>query len=252
MRLNELVQRLSTELNIADFASADISLNGLQVGDLNQDIHKIAFAVDASLASIEKAIEEGADMLFVHHGIFWGRPIAITGRHYERVKRMLDSNLALFACHLPLDSHPVLGNNARMCSILGMTDIEPFSTYRGVKVGYRGILPQPLTADQIVEKLGIRRNPTNFSVNCDRTFKTVGIVSGEGASDVYQAMDQGLDLLISGESQYSTVNDCLEADMSMLCIGHYETETFGVKAVMDKVQKEYGLDVCFVDIPLGL
>lgn len=252
MKLNDLVQNLSKILNIADYASTDISLNGLQVGDADRDVHKVAFAVDASMATIKAAIEQGADLLFTHHGIFWGKPIAITGRHYDRVKAMLDANLALFACHLPLDCHPTLGNNAQMAMRLGMTDIEPFSYYRGVKVGYKGVLPCPMTADQIIDTLGIRRNPTNFFINGNKTFRTVGIVSGEGAFDVYQAMAQGLDVLISGESQYSTVNDCLESGMSMMCIGHYETETFGVKAVMDLVQKEYGLDVCFVDIPLGL
>ncbi|MCQ2411585.1 MAG: Nif3-like dinuclear metal center hexameric protein [Sphaerochaetaceae bacterium] len=252
MKMNDFVQRMTEVLNIGDYASTDISLNGLQVGDLNKDIHKVAFAVDASLATIKAAIDLGADLLFTHHGIFWGKPLAITGRHYDRVKAMLDADLALFACHLPLDCHPTLGNNAQMAMRLGMTAIEPFSYYRGVKVGYKGVLPTPMTADQIIEKLGIRRNPTNFFIHGDKAFRTVGIVSGEGAFDVYQAMAQGLDCLISGESQYSTVNDCLEAGMSMLCIGHYETETFGVKAVMDMVKNEYGLDVCFVDIPLGL
>lgn len=252
MKMNDFVQKMTDVLNIGDYASTDISLNGLQVGDLNKDVHKVAFAVDASLATIKAAIDLGADLLFTHHGIFWGKPLAITGRHYDRVKAMLDADLALFACHLPLDCHPTLGNNAQMAMRLGMTAIEPFSYYRGVKVGYKGVLPTPMTADQIIEKLGVRRNPTNFFINGDKPFRTVGIVSGEGAFDVYQAMAQGLDCLISGESQYSTVNDCLEAGMSMLCIGHYETETFGVKAVMDMVKNEYGLDVCFVDIPLGL
>ena len=252
MKMNDFVQRMTEVLNIGDYASTDISLNGLQVGDLTKEIHKVAFAVDASLATIKAAIDLGADLLFTHHGIFWGKPLAITGRHYDCVKAMLDADLGLFACHLPLDCHPTLGNNAQMAMRLGMTAIEPFSYYRGVKVGYKGVLPTPMTADQIIEKLGIRRNPTNFFINGDKPIQTVGIVSGEGAFDVYQAMAQGLDCLISGESQYSTVNDCLEAGMSMLCIGHYETETFGVKAVMDMVKNEYGLDVCFVDIPLGL
>ena len=110
-----------------------------------------------------------------------------------------------------------------------------------------------MTADDIINKLGVRRNNTQFFINGDdKVFRTVGIVSGEGASDVYQAMDENLDVLITGESQYSTVNDCIEDGMSMMCLGHYETETFGVKAVMEYVEANMGLETCFVDMPLGL
>ncbi len=253
MKLSEFVQRLSDVLAIEGFAAADMSLNGLQVGDCDSEVRKVAFAVDASLATIKEAAKQGADVLFVHHGLFWGRPIAITGRHYARVKTLLDNNLALFACHLPLDAHPEYGNNAQMALKLGLQDVQPFAFFRGVSVGCKGVFPEPLDANQIIEKLGVRTNDTNFEINCgDRRFKTVGIVSGEGAGDVYEAMDEGLDLLITGESRYTSVNDCLESGIGMLCLGHYETETFGVKAVREMVVKEYGLSTCFVDIPLGL
>ncbi len=253
MKLSEFVQRLSEVLAIDGFAGADMSLNGLQVGDADSEVRKVAFAVDASLATIKEAAKQGADVLFVHHGLFWGRPIAITGRHYARVKTLLDNNLALFACHLPLDAHPEYGNNAQMALKLGLQEIQPFAFFRGVSVGCKGVFPEPLDAKQIIERLGVRTNETNFAINCgDRRFKTVGIVSGEGAGDVYEAMDEGLDLLITGESRYTSVNDCLESGIGMLCLGHYETETFGVKAVREMVEKEYGLSTCFVDIPLGL
>ena len=253
MKLSEFVQRLSELLDIGSFAGADMSLNGLQVGDLDADIHKVAFAVDASLATIQEAAKQGADVLFVHHGLFWGRPIAITGRHYARVKTLLDNNMALFACHLPLDAHPVYGNNAQMVQKLGLEDVQPFSFFRGVHVGFKGVFPKAMTADEIIARLGVRTNETNFAINCkDRRFKNIGIVSGEGAGDVFQAMDEGLDLLITGESRYTVVNDCLESGIGMLCLGHYETETFGVKAMMELVGREYGLSTCFVDIPLGL
>ncbi len=240
-------------LEIERYAGSDASLNGLQVGDYSADIRKVAFSVDASLATIKRAVELGADLLFVHHGIFWGRPIAITGRHYDRVRTLIGNKLALFACHLPLDANLEYGNNAQMARKLGLEDVQPFSIFRGVHVGVKGTLPESMTADEIIEKLGIRRNGTEYIINGgDKRFSTVGIVSGEGASDVYQAMDEKLDVLITGESQYSTVNDCIEAGMSMLCIGHYETETFGVKAIMELMSEEFGLETCFIDAPLGL
>lgn len=253
MRLSEFVERLSELLAIGNYAGADMSLNGLQVGDSDSEIRKVAFAVDASLATIEEAVKQGADVLFVHHGLFWGRPIAIIGRHYARVKTLLDNNMALFACHLPLDAHAEYGNNAQMALKLGLQDVEPFAFFRGVSVGCKGSFSEPLDADQIIARLGVRTNDTNYAINCkDRKFRNVGIVSGEGAGDVFQAMDDNLDLLITGESRYTVVNDCLESGIGMLCLGHYETETFGVKAIKELVEKEYGLSTCFVDIPLGL
>ena len=253
MRLSEFVERLSELLAIGNYAGADMSLNGLQVGNSDSEIRKVAFAVDASLATIEEAVKQGADVLFVHHGLFWGRPIAITGRHYARVKTLLDNNMALFACHLPLDAHAEYGNNAQMALKLGLHDVEPFAFFRGVSVGCKGSFSEPLDADQIIARLGVRTNDTNYAINCkDRKFRNVGIVSGEGAGDVFQAMDDNLDLLITGESRYTVVNDCLESGIGMLCLGHYETETFGVKAIKELVEKEYGLSTCFVDIPLGL
>lgn len=253
MILSEFVERLSELLAIGNYAGADMSLNGLQVGDADSEIRKVAFAVDASLATIEEAVKQGADVLFVHHGLFWGRPIAITGRHYARVKTLLDNNMALFACHLPLDAHAEYGNNAQMALKLGLQDVESFAFFRGVSVGCKGSFSEPLDADQIIARLGVRTNDTNYAINCkDRKFRNVGIVSGEGAGDVFQAMDDNLDLLITGESRYTVVNDCLESGIGMLCLGHYETETFGVKAIKELVEKEYGLSTCFVDIPLGL
>ena len=253
MLLKDFTTTMTDMLDIRRFDSADMSMNGLQVGDLNADIHKVAFAVDASLATIREAVAQKADVLFAHHGIFWGKPIAITGHHFDRVSTMIRNNLALFACHLPLDAHPVLGNNAQMAARLGLQDIEPFSFFRGVYVGVKGTLPSPMSAQEIIGLLGVRENATNFRVNCgDRKFRTVGIDSGDGAGDVYDAMTEGLDLMITGESRYTTVNDCLEDGIGMLCLGHYETETFGVKAVMETVRTGMGLQTCFIDMPLGL
>ena len=253
MKLEQFAETMGTILEIGNFTNADSSQNGLQVGNLDAEIRKVAFAVDASLATIKAAAEQGADVLFVHHGMFWNRSLTITGRHYNRIKALLDNNLALFACHLPLDAHMVYGNNAQMAKSLKLQNIQPFGLYHGVYVGVKGEFPEPVDARQIIDMLQVRENDTNFALNCaGKKFRTVGIVSGGGAMDVYPAMDEGLDLLITGESSYTTINDCNEADMSMLCLGHYETETFGVKAVMELVKTQLGLETCFVDIPLGL
>ena len=173
MKLIDFVNSMSDVLNIRDFDTADLSLNGLQVGDPDAEIGKVAFSVDASLATIKEAAKAGADLLFVHHGLFWGRAKAITGTHYDRVKTLLDNNIGLFACHLPLDAHMKMGNNARMAEKLGMTDVEPFSFYKGVHVGVKGRFPKPMTAGEIIGRLGIRENATSYIINGgEKTFTT--------------------------------------------------------------------------------
>lgn len=247
MKLSELSDRLSGLLDISSFAGADISLNGLQVGDLDSNIEKVAFAVDANMQSIEQAIAAKADMLFVHHGMFWGKPIAVTGRHYDKIKTLLDNKLAVFACHLPLDAHMELGNNAQMAKCLGIADPKPFSFYKGVYVGVKGSLPRPMSASQIISQLGIRTIPRTVVIgDGEKEIRSIGIVSGDGAFDMYEALREDLDALITGEARYSTYNDCVEAGFTMLCLGHYETETFGVNAVKEVVAG-MGLVTCFID-----
>lgn len=247
MKLSELSDRLSGLLDISSFAGADISLNGLQVGDLDSNIEKVAFAVDANMQSIEQAIAAKANMIFVHHGMFWGKPIAVTGRHYDKIKTLLDNKLAVFACHLPLDAHMELGNNAQMAKRLGIVDPKPFSFYKGVYVGVKGSLSRPMLASQIISQLGVRTIPRTVVVgDGNKEIRNIGIVSGDGAFDMYEAMGEGLDALITGEARYSTYNDCVEAGFTMLCLGHYETETFGVKAVKEVVAG-MGFETCFID-----
>ncbi len=253
MKVKDLVSYFSELLRISDYSGADISLNGLQVGDLEADVKKLAFAVDASLQTIEQAAKLGADMLFVHHGLFWGRPIAITGRHYKRVKTLLDNKVALFACHLPLDANLALGNNAQMAASLNLEEVEPFSFFHGVHVGVKGVLPEPLDADEIIAKLGVRRGERTLVIgDSKRKIRKVGVVSGDGASDMYEALKEGLDALITGEARYTTFNDCMEvSDFTLLCLGHYETEVFGVQAVMNKVS-QMGFETCFIDAPISI
>jgi len=246
MKLKEFSNKLSSLLNMEAFDGVDVSLNGLQCGDENANIEKVAFAVDANMQSIEKAIENKANMLFVHHGMFWGKPFAITGYHYDKLKALLDNNLAVFACHLPLDAHLEFGNNAQMAKRLNLEDIKPFSLYKGLYVGVKGSFHEPVTTSSILETLGIRNSVRTMVIGKDKKIKNIAIVSGDGAFDMYEALDDGLDALITGEARYSIYNDCVEAGFTMLCLGHYETETFGVKAVMQEVSK-MGLETCFID-----
>lgn len=247
MKLEELRQKLFSQLAIADFD--DISLNGVQVAcPADKEIKKVGLAVDACQASIDGAVEAGCDLLFVHHGLFWGAPVAISGIHYTRVKTLLDNDIALFACHLPLDAHPVLGNNAQMAMMLGMKEFDPFGLYHGRCIGYKGQLPFEMDCQEIARLLGFSElYGLNILPFGKEEIRTVGIISGGAADDVYQAMDAGLDCFITGECRHELYHVLKESGMNMISGGHYQSEVFGVKAVGRYLSKEFGIETVFID-----
>ena len=240
-------------LDIDLMEGRDYSLNGLQVGQFNGKVEKVAFAVDACLATFSKAAAEKADLLFVHHGLFWGKPLSITGDHYSRVETLIKNDIALYAAHLPLDMHPQWGNNAGMANILGLEQQEGFGDYKGTSIGMQGILSEPLKLDDLVMKLfgGWEQSVRVLPFGPEK-IRTVGMISGGGAKEVEEAISLGLDLYITGDAAHTIYHQSLEAGINVLFGGHYLTETTGVKSVMEKVRNELGLKTVFIDVPTGL
>jgi dinuclear metal center YbgI/SA1388 family protein len=253
MDLKELDRYFHDLLPISDFESVDSSLNGIQVECSSKMISHAAFAVDACMATFERAAEIGADLLFVHHGLFWGRPIAVTRSHYERLKFLLDHDIALYAVHLPLDAHPDFGNNAGIAASLDLEQVEPFGSYRGLKIGCKGLLKEALTVDEVLDRLGVDREECTallpFGVEKSTS---VGIISGGAALDVEQAIREGLDLYITGDALHQVYHTCLEERINLICGGHYQTEVWGVRLVAEKLAQDSGLETSFVDVPTGL
>ena len=252
MFVKEYTDDLYKRLMIDSFPF-DISLNGVQIGAPDRELKKAAFAVDASFDTIDQAVEGGADILVVHHGLFWGSPIAITDMHYRRVKRALDAGLTLFAAHLPLDAHPMHGNNAQMALTLGMTEFDPFGLYKGVKLGFKGHLPFPMTIQEIARLLGFSAEGGMQVIKFGPDMiDTVGIISGGGGDDVDQAINEGLDLFITGTAPHEIFHTVKESGMNLLSGGHYRSEVFGVKALMRLTEKEFGVESFFIDAETGL
>ena len=253
MTLNEFDSHFQELLGIPDTSRADSSWNGVQIECSDKPITRVACAVDACRASAERAADLKADLLFVHHGLFWGRPIAVTGTHYGRLKTFLDNDLALYAAHLPLDRHDTLGNNAVMAKKLGLEELSPFGEYHGINIGWRGELASPKTMDEIATILfgGPEELIGTLPFGPD-VIRTVGIVSGGAPHDVTQAIDQGLDLYITGEPAHSVYHNCLEAGINVIFGGHYQTETFGVRAIAEYCQTTLSLESAFVELPTGL
>lgn len=252
MTIGEFDSWIRNILNIDEMAGKDFSLNGLQVGDSSREIGKIAFAVDGVKAVFEEAARQKADLLFVHHGLFWGREQALTGGHFHRVETLIKNDLALYAAHLPLDMHAQLGNNAGLARDLGLEQVEPFGDFRGHKIGVKGYLPEPLTPEEVVMRLfgGWEPDIRLMDFGPDKV-RSVAMISGGAPDDVSQAIAEGADLYITGESKHAVYHLCREAGINVIFGGHYRTETYGVLSVKDLVDKELKLDTCYIDFPTG-
>jgi dinuclear metal center YbgI/SA1388 family protein len=240
-------------LEIEALTSIDDSLNGVQVGRSGTPLELVAFAVDACAESIRRAAAAGAQALFVHHGLFWGRASRVEGGLLRRMRLLLDADMALYACHLPLDKQPELGNNACLARLLGLKDLRPFGSYHGVEIGFRGSLDPALSLDEVVQRvLPDLSRPKTLIPGSKNEVSSVAVVSGGAAMEGFQALEAGIDLYVTGESSHSVYHAVVEGGMAFLAAGHYATEVWGVKAVAERLARETGIKTLFIDLPTGL
>lgn len=254
MTLNELDAYFNSFLKKEDCAG-DISLNGIQIQNSAPDsmeIKKVAFAVDACEATALKAKEIGADVLFVHHGLFWGGCQTITDSFYKRVAPFIKNDIALIAYHAPLDINKPYGNNFGLANRIGLTKVERFGTWRGMLMGVYGQLKKAMSLDELSAKIMAGQKPLYILPFGKEQIKTVGIISGGGGDNYDQAVALGLDAYITGEVDHALYHSIKEAGINVIAGGHYQTETVGVKLVMEKLKKEKKLEVEFIDFPTGM
>ena len=255
MTLTEFDNYINSFLRKEDY-DKDISLNGIQIQNAQPDskqIKKVAFAVDACQATAQAAADSGADLLFVHHGLFWGHCQTITGSFYKRISTFVKNDLALCAYHIPLDANKPYGNNFGLAAKLGLVNCQQFGSWRGMILGVKGELAAESTIDQLVAKL-MRpgKEPRALLAFGKEKIKTVGIISGGASEDVADAVDEKLDCYITGEFNHEDFHFAKEMGINVIAAGHYETETVGVSLVMEKVQAETGIECIFIDEPTGL
>lgn len=246
----KLVAWLNNYLQVGEWP--DPSLNGLQI-EGRETVRRIAASVDTSQQTLHAAAEAGADLLLVHHGLFWGKPLPLTGPHGRRVQIALDAGLSLYAAHIPLDAHPEVGNNAVMAGALSLQNLQPFGDWQGRKIGVAGELPRELGlqdfADRVQKLTGeicLVHGGGNPVVN------RLGICSGEGSGLIPEAAAAGLDTLLTGEPAHKHFHDAFEYGINVIYAGHYETEVFGVRALAAKIENEFGLPWQFLNFPTGL
>lgn len=250
MQLGELVSYLDGYLRVRDVPDAPQSLNGLQVMNAGE-VTRIAAAVDVCEATIEMAVGEGADLMLVHHGLFWGGLQPLVGARYRRVAQLVRNNIALYSAHLPLDRHPDVGNNPVLARALDVTLRGEFGPDRGVAIGVWGELSvdRARLQQQLTAVLGSVPRLMPFGPT---TVRRVGIITGAGGSLIAEAAAAGLDTYITGEGPHHTFFDAEELGLNVFYAGHYATETVGVKALAAHLSTSFGLPWSFLDHPTGL
>jgi dinuclear metal center YbgI/SA1388 family protein len=245
---NKIVNYLDAFLQIDKIK--DSSCNGLQVEGV-KTVKRIGLAVDACMAVYRKAAALGCQMILVHHGMIWNGLTNIRGALKEQVKFLLGKGINLYAAHLPLDMHYDVGNNAVLARRLGLGSVEPFGEYRGYRIGCRGVLPLPLS----VAELGRACKKIVGGGACTtlpfgrKKCGTVAIVSGGGSDAIPEAVERGIDCFVTGEPAHWNHHAALEARLNVLYLGHYHSETLGVKAVGKKLTKEFDAETVFIDEP---
>ena len=250
--LADLVAWLDRTLDLPAFAG-DASRNGLQVEGAHGGVTKVACGVDASPAFYAEALRRGAQLLLVHHGISWGDSLArIAGPAYRLVAPLIRADAALYAAHLPLDAHPTLGNNAQIARALGLSGVRPFGAYHGFTIGVRGSFPRALPWEEAKARFRAICPGGRFaSIDAGRPLvRTVGIVSGGGASMAAEAAAAGLDAFLTGEFSLQDWNAVQNSPIDLAAGGHYATERFGVRALGEALAAAFGIGCEFVEMDL--
>jgi len=248
--LTAIVKHCDRQLRTREFGDYDGAVNGLQVENRGT-VTRIAAAVDASLATVKLAVAARADLLIVHHGLFWGPTNPWTGKKYELLRLLVENNLAVYSSHLPLDALPRLGNNAQLCLALGLKNLRPFFVTHGQPIGFRS--HTKISRAQLAAKLAraIGAKP-RIVPGGPEICRRIGVVTGGAGSDLQQAAAEGVDTFITGEGPHWTYALAEELGLNVLYGGHYATETSGVKALAAELGKKFRLPWGFLDYPTGL
>jgi len=248
--LSEIVEYLDRRLRIEEIEDYPGAYNGLEI-EARSPVEKVAAAVDACRATAEMAAAAGAQLLLVHHGLFWGEPLPLTGRNYRRTAAFLSADLALYAAHLPLDVHDELGNNVLLAEAMELEVEGRFGSHEGVEglgVWCSADLPRDELVGRVSHACGgsvptvVPGGPTHV--------RRIGIVTGGASSLLAEAAE--LDTFVTGEGPHHTFHEAQELGVNLVYAGHYATETFGVRAAAAELAEQFELEWEFLEHPTGL
>jgi dinuclear metal center YbgI/SA1388 family protein len=229
----------------------DLGPNGLQVPGA-REVTRIVTGVSAQRELIQAAIERGAQLVLVHHGLFWDfLPTGLTPVLAERLRLLFRHDVGLAGYHLPLDAHPTVGNNALLAERLGCERHEAWGDFRGTPVGRAAVFPgDGVPAGELLERIRALtgREPVAFAAGPERV-RRIAIVSGSAAELLPAAVAEGFDAFLTGEAREHVMADAREAGIHFVAAGHYATETLGIRALGEVLADRFGLEHEFVDIP---
>jgi len=247
MQLTEICDFCDDYLKVSEFN--DYCPNGLQV-ESNAEVSHVVAGVTASLALIEAAIEVGADTLLVHHGYFWkGESQPITGFKGRRIARLIRNNINLLAYHLPLDAHPVVGNNAQLAKVMGWNVAGSFGSVGNHDIVFHGLLANPLSLDELSQSISSRLNTQPLSISAgEKPIKSIAWCTGAAQSYIEAAAEKGIDAFVSGEVSEHTFHFAREAGIHYIAAGHHATERYGVQALAALLAERFQLRQQFIDI----
>lgn len=249
--LSDMVAYLDEFLEVGKYEDYPNALNGLQVENPGT-VKKIAAAVDACEATIQAAIQCGADLLLVHHGLFWGGLAPVTGAGYRKLRMAIEGGLAIYSAHLPLDAHPEVGNNTLLAAALGLRRPgKPFLELRGQPVGlcFEESVNREVLHSRIEEEVGGR---VVLAPGGPVSTKRIGVVTGGAGSEIVRAAAEGIDTFLTGEGPHWAYTAAEELGVNLFLAGHYATETYGVRALAGHLAQHYKLEAEFLDHPTGL
>ncbi|MEI7534786.1 MAG: Nif3-like dinuclear metal center hexameric protein [Verrucomicrobiae bacterium] len=248
--LTTLVHHCDKILRTREFGDYDGAANGLQVENSGR-VTRIAATVDASLPTVKLAIAAQADLLIVHHGLFWSPPQPWTGKRRELLQLLIENDLAIYSSHLPLDAHPQLGNNAQLAAALGLKNLKPFFASHGQNIGFKSAtrISRAELAEHLERATGVK---PHLLPGGKEICGSIGVVTGGAGAELKQAAAEGVDTFITGEGPHWTYALAEELELNVFYGGHYATETFGVKALAAELAKKFNVPWEFLDHPTGL
>ena len=245
-----IAQYADEYLRITDIEDWPNALNGLQLENSGA-VTKIAAAVDISTCALKAAAEAGANLLIVHHGMFWPGLRPVTKALHRQLKTALDHDIAIYSAHLPLDLHPEVGNNILLIRALGIENSEPFFEEKGSLAGRRAavnILASELAA-RLERAVG---GPGKQIAVGPKIAGRVGVITGAAGSEIERVAAEGIETFITGEAPHWAAVAAEELGINLLLGGHYATETFGVKALAARLSERFRIPYTFIDCPTGL
>ena len=248
--LQEIVQYCHSYLRIGEIQDYENALNGMQVEN-SGTVKKIAAAVDVSTRALGEAAKCGANLLIVHHGMFWPGLRPVTKALRRQLKFAFEHDIAIYSAHLPLDLHPEVGNNVLVMRALGFENSEPFFEEKGSLLGRRAAVE--IARDELVKRLETAVVASVKTIAFGpKTVRHLGVITGAAGGEIEAIAGAGIDTFITGEAPHWAAIAAAEMGLNLLLAGHYATETFGVKALAAHIAGRFQLDWQFIDLPTGL